>query len=195
MNNQELLRDLTLQLSSSVTFRIWTLRTVFYSISFPFLPSLLYPSRVSSLLENNPTITNRSSPSSAPKFTLAVRLSSAVKGAWGGQTYSEIYSMLNVVCTQTWNYLSVWVETGAKQYYSNHLGWCQRTPSCLFSLLSFWLASERLSKCRPGEDPKNCFGFVSMTPYRCVYVCQFNSFENNNAYHVCVIWQQVTGEL
>lgn len=141
-------------------------------ISPPSLLAIPFPSvfSVSLVLENNPTITNTNSPSSAPKFTLAVRPSSAVKGAWGGQTCSEIYSMLNVFCTQTWNYLSVWVETGAKQYYSNHLGWCQKAVSCLFSLPSFWLASERLSKYCPGEDSKHCFGFVTMTPYR-QHVC------------------------
>lgn len=75
-----------------------------FQLNFILLPPLLaipFSSvfSVSPLLENNPIITNRSCPSSAPKFTLAVRLSSAVKGALGGQTCSEIYSMLNVVYT------------------------------------------------------------------------------------------------
>lgn len=85
-------------------------------VLLPPLPAINVPSvfSVCSLLENNITITNGSSPSSAPKFTLAVRLSSAVKGARGGQMCSEIYGMLNVVGTQTRNYLSVWVRNGSQ---------------------------------------------------------------------------------
>lgn len=139
----------------------------------------------SPLLENNPTITNRSSPSSAPKFTLAVRLSSAVKGARGGQTRSEIHSMLNVVYTQSWNYLSVWVEMGAERYYSNHLGWCQRNTNLpVFSSpgfsACFW---DALSKCRPRRRSKKllwgCYHGI-YRQYRSVYVCLFNSSEYNN---------------
>lgn len=111
----------------------------FHIPSSPAHCSLLICVCVPRLQGNNPTVTNSGGSSSAPKFTLAARLSSAVKEAWGGQTCSEIYRVLNVVYTQTWNYLSVWVEKGAKQHYSNHLGWCQRTPSCLFAVSGWFL--------------------------------------------------------
>lgn len=55
--------------------------------------------RVSPLLQNNPTITNRSSPSSAPKFTLAVWLSFAAKKRHGEDKPVQRYKvcwMLNI---------------------------------------------------------------------------------------------------
>lgn len=114
------------------------------NFSFLALPAIPSPSvlSVSSLRENNPTITSRNSPTSAPKFTPDVKLSSAVKGASGGQTCSGKYSLANVVYIQTWNYLSVWFGKGAEQHYSNHLGWCQRTPVSLVFFLTMskkWL--------------------------------------------------------
>lgn len=49
MSHPELLRESTLQLSSSVTLRIWTPTIVFNSISFSFLPCSLYPSHLRSV--------------------------------------------------------------------------------------------------------------------------------------------------
>lgn len=103
-------------------------------LAIPF-PSVF---SVSSLQENNPTITSRNSPSSAPKFTADVMLSSALTGASGGQTRLGKDSLLNVVYILTQNYLSVWFGKEAEQYYSNHLGRCQRTPVSLVFSLSFW---------------------------------------------------------
>lgn len=64
-------------------------------------------------------------------------------------------------------------EMGAKQYCSNHLGWCQKN-TILPVFLTELLAGVWDSKCRPGDDPKNYRGLVIMTPYRqhvCVCVC------------------------
>ena len=151
------LRDSTLQLPSSVPFRMWTLSAVFNSnpILPPSLPRM--PHHLSSvvgvslLLGNNPTSTNTSSPVSAGAIICRER-GTARTNAF--QRYTEC---TNVVYTQTWNYLSVWDERGAEQYYSNHLGWCYGAAFCPCSLLSSWLVSESLcQRChREAEDAKN----------------------------------------